>query len=1266
MYWWDDYLSPFSFLALPENPMADRRDSDATSNSGPSPEWLADEWSTLCDVLGTSDPSEVVPRVRTLKQKMDQIDEESDRPSESFVTISEVEEVFREMHDRLQKLRERNAALVEKLEGQSEDGVESAFKELHRENEELLEELGVTSIDEAKSRVRSMNRQLENLYHEKETLVEAGYTSAEEALAEMQNLRSERDRLKSQSDSYQDAKPDTSVLQAASAIRTIVGVSSIGEAQELARAVRTMSERLQEMAAARERITEVTGIENAEDVAAMINNMEEQLAELYEEREHDDRLPSEISDVLGVSTVEEAQELERLVRSMGERAQEYQQERSWIAEETGVDTAQGVLDMIRSMEEQLIDLYERAESGLPEEIGEILGIEDVDDARQLERLVRSMGTRLQEFRRTHEELAEQTGVSDAEGVIDMINSMEEQLVDLYQYADEKQQEAAQAKEQAREAAQEAQDADQEATQEADQASDPEQTDVMPAEVGRVLGVETVDDARELENLVQNMTSQLEELTTRQEKLEDAGLTVDQAIAMIDTMEEQLVDLYEDRRAGRPGENVFEVDESGNLTGYAGGDSSPAGTKQNGTKESNDTATATVDEQTRETYERVVDVLGVETPTEAEELGNLVRSMSDRLEDLTADQEKLVDAGLTVDTALQMINSMEEQLVDLYEARESDLEVADEYDTVRDVLGVETPDEARELARHVREIFEQMQEMRTDRDAMLEETGMDSPRDVLDMIQSMEEQLIDLYEERDTGRAAASEYNTVMEVLGVDTVDEARELATLVRDIFQQMQQMQADREAMLEETGMESPRDVLAMIRSMEEQLVDLYEARESQGNAEAVLDEIEAELGIRTAEGARDLAEMAGEMNRQLRQFDSARERLSDLGLNSVADAAAMIESMESQLMELYQDKEAVVERSALIDEDQDTFQQLEALYAEREKLERELGVASADEVIEMVEGLATQLDELYSDRDDTIDGFSDELGELVDGGENDSAQASRQATSGQATSGQDLELVLESMEQQLQDLYAEKEHLLDLGLGNAEEAAERIESLQAERETLAKRAADCKQRFDRLHAKLGTSTVEDVVQLVDRLQSESGTTGDGSPSDGSPSDGGPSGPDAGNPKPASLEEPPSSSTTSSSHPGLHIDAAPQFAPDDTLARLEDMGADDLDALGFGAIRLSERGEVEFINEAGLDLPGLKEVDDKTTITGKNFFFDLAPSTNNNLFFGRFKQGLKQGAMDARFPYTFISPGRGPTVLIVHLHSKPESPVNWLLFKSM
>ena len=1099
--------------------MADRKDSDAAST--PSPEWLASEWSTLCDILGTSDPEEVVPRVKTLKDNMNRIDEQS-TPDESFVTISEVEEVFREMHDRLQKLRERNAQLIEQLEGQDEEGVETAFKELHRETEELLEVLGVTSVDEGKQRVRSMNRQLESLYHEKETLVEAGYTSAAEALEDIDQIREKLSDTAS-------SGPDTSVFHAASAIRNVIGVATIGEAEELVSSVRELHRRLSELAAKNEAIVDATGTDDPEDLAAMVESMDAQLQDLYRAREQEDSaaIPEEISDMLGVKSADDARRLAEMVQSLGDRVQDYQEERQHISEQTGVQSADGVLEMISSMEEQLVDLYEHQTSGLPSEVGEILGVYDEDEARQLESTVRSMGERLHAYQSERSRLTDQTGLQNADGVLDMISSMEEQLVDLYETMDQRVNEATSASDRA--------------TKNGEAAS----------AISQVLGVESVDEAEELANLVQDMTHQLKRLTVEQEKLDNAGLTAEQAVTMIDTMEEQLVDLYQDRSVDNGSQTTDNANDS--VVDNAVIDK-PDGSRSPTASDSRR------DEVVEETKSVVMQTLGVETPEEARELANLVRSMSDQLERLTNDQERLVDEGLTVDSALQMIDSMEEQLVELYEDREADRQAVDEYESVQTVLGVNTPEEARELAQGV-------------------------------------------------------------------------------TDLYGQMTRMREEQSKMMDETGTSTPGDVIAMVQSMEEQLVDLYQEREESGDALEQLNAIEDELGIRTAEEAREIAEMARSMNTQISELEHDQRALREVGVTSADDAAMLIESMREQLQELYQEREATTLRASALEEGQDTFQQLEALYAERERLERELGLASADDIIEMVEGLATQLDDLYRDR---------ETGEEVSGDVQDLIR--------EYATEEDAEMMLASMEQQLRDLYSEKERLLEMGYGNADEAAEHIQSLESKRTELARSAAQCRERFTRLERELDVSGVDSVLNLVKKLKSSSNDSNS-------------------TPAPSSAlkttqqkQEPSTSSQAMSEekHPGFFIDAAPTFVPDDVLSRLEELNSQEMDDLPFGVIRLDNTGTVEFVNEAGLSLPGLKKQDNKTTIVGKNFFFDLAPSTNNNLFFGRFKQGLNQGSMDARFPYTFISPGQGPTVLIVHLHSKPKSDAQWLLFRSM
>jgi len=1008
--------------------MADRRDSDTS----PSPEWMSQQWDTLCDILGTDDPEDVVPRVRTLKENMARIDEESNRPQESFVTISEVEEVFREMHDRLQKLRERNAKLVEQLEGQDDEGVETAFKELHHQTESILEELDVSSVEDGLSRVQSMNRQLENLYHEKEVLVEAGFTDAQSALDEIQALEQQLEEASS--------GPDTSVFHAATAIRDVIGVSTIGEAEALVRTARSMTRQLQERAEQMETRSPMSGVDDQADLADLIASIEKHLTVLHaewaaRETEARDAIPEEVGTLLGVSSVEDAERLVEMARSLQEITQSATSV-AGVASQTpsvtpskiasrsagdgaSVQDAETAMEILAGLRSPLVDVSRYVQDALPAEIGDILGVENANEARQLERLVRSMSNRLGEYKEEWQWLTQQAGVNNPDGVLEMIASMESQLVDVYERLDQ-------------------------------------QTQV------------------------------------------DASAAEEKSTAPSETERE------------------------------------------------------------------VLDILGVDTPEGARELAELVRSMSDQLERLTKEKEKLVNQGLTVESALGMIDSMEEQLVDLYEDRESNRQVISEYETTRSVLGVETP-------------------------------------------------------------------------------EEARELADLVKSLHDRMAQLRSERSEMLEATGVASSEDVTEMIRSMEDQLIDLYEEREDGESARATLDEIEQHLGIRSAEGAREIADLARSMKEEISDYEAEQRRLEQLGLSNTRDAVVMVESMQEQLDELYQERESMNERAAAFDEGQDTFQQLEALYAERERLERELGLAEADDIIEMVEGLATQLDDLYQDR---------EASSGVDAG---GADSEIQTLLDEHAEEDDGALMLSSMEQQLQDLYGEKKQLLDLGFGSTQEAADRIRSLEEERSRLSQASTECRQRFERLERELGVSGVSGILDLVSDLKNGSASVGVAT---------------SGN-APSSRSAASSGGTRPSSKPqdapsGLKIHAAPAFVSKDTLQNLEQLDSQALDALEFGVVRLSERGDVQFVNEVGLTLPGLKEHDNKTTILGKNFFYDLAPSTNNNLFFGRFKQGLEEGAMDARFPYTFISPGQGPTVLVVHLHSKPNTNAHWLLFRKM
>ncbi|WP_022836919.1 PAS domain-containing protein [Salisaeta longa] len=128
-----------------------------------------------------------------------------------------------------------------------------------------------------------------------------------------------------------------------------------------------------------------------------------------------------------------------------------------------------------------------------------------------------------------------------------------------------------------------------------------------------------------------------------------------------------------------------------------------------------------------------------------------------------------------------------------------------------------------------------------------------------------------------------------------------------------------------------------------------------------------------------------------------------------------------------------------------------------------------------------------------------------------------------------------------------------------------------------------------------------------------------------------------------------------------LVVEDTPPLTDPDTLDRLERMSAEALAELPVGLLCVQDDGIIRFANDAALALPVLPAHATRTSINGRNFF-DLVPSTDNNLFRGRFRKGVAGKAMDIRFPYTFITPTQGPVVINVHLHRKPAYSVNWIL----
>lgn len=115
-------------------------------------------------------------------------------------------------------------------------------------------------------------------------------------------------------------------------------------------------------------------------------------------------------------------------------------------------------------------------------------------------------------------------------------------------------------------------------------------------------------------------------------------------------------------------------------------------------------------------------------------------------------------------------------------------------------------------------------------------------------------------------------------------------------------------------------------------------------------------------------------------------------------------------------------------------------------------------------------------------------------------------------------------------------------------------------------------------------------------------------------------------------------------------------FDDDRIGEHLRTLTEEQLDEAPFGIIRVDNEGKVAFFNRYESELSGLEPEEAK----GQNFFTQVAPCTNNRLFRGRFRDGVRQDDLNERFTYTYTYKMR-PTLVDVHLY-RDEEGNNWIL----
>jgi photoactive yellow protein len=1213
---------------VPPDPDAtpDAEDAGPQDEGSRQADWYARRWSTLCEVLGTTDPDEVVPRVRTLQNQLGKLDRRARSAGEGLITVGEVEEALQEMHEKIQGLKARNDSLVEQMADESETTAEQV-----RIAQDVADVLGASRLEDAPERARALRKRLETLREEAErdtpgtegTDAPGGDADAERLREERDRLAEERDRLADTVDTLNEDYDALDEEREALRVERNQLQDRHDELREQHDALRDdheavkrqrddLEERLGDATRERDRLDEeVDRLQRENDrlsdevgrlegvverLEGEVDRLEDEVGRLEDERDRvQERLEaakeaapdtsaleaaSTIRTALGVESPDDAHRLADRVRSLHDRVQSVVADHDTLDTATGVSTSAPLSDLVGDLADQVDSLDDRLSSAA--DVMAALGLSSPDEAQALEATLRRIGQRVESMVRREDVVLDAEPVEGAASAIEVAKRTEISL------------------------------------EQADRALGPD-PGALPAEVGDILGIGSVEEAREFSDLIQEMTGRLETLSAEHAKLEEAGLTVDEALSMIDNMEDQLSRTYDETDEEAADDTIWggpsdadgasgpnEPDEPDRADGVFGGlpdDRAPSSSTPNGGPPDGappDGGEGTGDEEA-DADARVAELLGVSTPEEAEELNDLVRSMAGQLQDLTREHQRLVDVGMTVDQILNLVDSMEEQLVALYEERDtggagsaSDADALEELD---EVLGLGVAEETATADAYAERAAGDLHDLL----AETEEVLGDAPDSVAGLIDRVEAEVERLRRDRGDLEEAARHLSDIEEVLGIASREEAEELA---------------------------------ALARNMEVQLNDLYEDK----------------------------------------------EKLEAVGLSTIDDAIAMIDSMESQLVELYENEQAVQERETLrLDADQDTFQQLEALYAERERLERELGVSSADEIIEMVEGMATQLDELYTGRDVTAEpedgrppragaaslsgaasaraeGEGDGPPPSAAGAETRPTDAAPSQDPGSAASaaaaGPGAALMIESMQEQLQALYREKRTLTQHGFNDAKEAVSRLHALEDRVETLDARSSACEERLGRVADAVGAAGPDEAVSAVESLAgAEGGSAGAPPASSGADPDAAPGSSGAEGPG----DEPPEA---------LVVDDAPPALADQTLQALEQMSTEDMNAMDVAVFCLDDAGQVRAANAAAGRLPGVAPGSTEALV-GENFFTGLFPRTDDPVVRGRFDEGVRRGAMDARFPFTFVGPDAA-TVCTVHLHRKPEAGVNWVIVRPM
>ncbi len=441
------------------------------------------------------------------------------------------------------------------------------------------------------------------------------------------------------------------------------------------------------------------------------------------------------------------------------------------------------------------------------------------------------------------------------------------------------------------------------------------------------------------------------------------------------------------------------------------------------------------------------------------------------------------------------------------------------------------------------------------------------------------------------------------------------------------------------------------------------------------------------------DAVEAVSELQNRVETLEDQQAALREAGFDLPEYALDAIDSMEKQLDELYNEKEATEQTNKEdLEQNADTFDQLQALLAREEKLQRQLGFSNPDDIIEMVADLTEQLEDVYQDRDEELSldsifsGTSPQppapppqpdlppvLEEKFGVSDPDAAAAMmedlteqleelysgrKRLTEFNLNGADDAIKMVENMQQQLETLYEQREQMSEHGIEGMNHALSMIESMEAqlnelqdppppsdqteleppaqqlealteEKEQLREKRDQLQERLNALTNELGTQDPDAVSELVRSMEEQ-------------------------------LED--IYETRQRSDTSSPAEAAP-LLDDDTLARLDNMEGAALNDLPVGLFQLDEQGVVQNANEKALRWPDVT-ADTPDALLGNSFFDDIAPAANNALFQDRLETKRKDAALNEPFLYTYVGKQSPVTNLAVHLYSAPDQSTDWIVFE--